>query len=44
MSKSELTLDIEMKAIKQFSKFGAFLVQKCHFKDRGLKINLQIVL
>lgn len=37
MSKSELTLDIEMKAIKQFSKFGAFLCPEVSFQRPWIK-------
>ena len=32
MSKSELTLDIEMKAKKQFSTFGAFICPEVSFQ------------
>lgn len=37
MSKSELTLDIEMKAIKQFSKFGVFLCPEVSFQRPWIK-------
>ena len=37
MSKSELTFDIEMKALKQFSKFGVFLCPEVSFERPWIK-------
>lgn len=37
MSKSELTFDIEMKALKQFSKFGVFLCPEVSFQRPWIK-------
>ena len=37
MSKSNLTLNIEMQALKQFSKFGAFLCPEVSFQRPWIK-------